>query len=368
MMRLAVWLPFLITAALGCGDSDVLRIHPFQSGKSLRSGVSSVGIGKQIVIQAHTGCIDAISFSSAGDELATCGLDGAIRVWDTRNGDCVRSAQNKSRVVAIDYSSKGDMLVSGTADGGIHLWESGVSLPIAVARAATPPQSLALSPDGSLLAVGTSPLQLFRVSDWMEIRQTPGHEAYGDTLVFAPSGDYVVSDNPDGFAKVWEVPSLHERFSWQHDAWVTSVDVSRDSNWIVTASCKRETDSQTMQLSIYDARSGKPARRIDGPTLRGHLHNDVAVRFTPNGRLLIASLRGAHDTGEVREDVIQTEDAGGLYIWDALSGKLLGQNDSNKDAYRITVSEDSERFAFADVDGIVEIWRIADFLKLYPAN
>jgi WD40 repeat protein len=368
MMRLSYSLFTLGLIVTGCGESDLLPIPPFRPEPVSGKSAASIGNDGRLVIQAHDGCIDAICFSPLGDEIATCGLDGAIRVWNANDGACMRGVRSESRVVAIDYWADGSLLIAGTSEGGIHAWKCDSTMPKVVGRSAAPPQTVACSPDCTLLAVGTSPIQLFRSSDWKEIRQTAGHEAYGDTLVFSANGRFLVSDNPDGFAKVWDVPSLRERFAWKHDSWVTGVDISADSNSIVTASCQRNADSQTMQLTILDAGSGQCVRQIEGMTIRGHLHFDIAVKFTPDGRLLISSLRGAHDTGEVRDDEIQIEDAGGVFVWEAQSGKLIGICEDYKDVYRIAISSDGERFALADVHGLVEVWRTKDFLKAYPAH
>jgi len=68
--------------------------------------------------------------------------------------------------------------------------------------------SIAFSPDGTMLATGDSwyRLQWWRVADGVLLRDVVGHEDTVESVAFSPDGKILASGSLDGTVKLWQVP------------------------------------------------------------------------------------------------------------------------------------------------------------------
>ncbi|MCA9177114.1 MAG: hypothetical protein KDB14_21645 [Planctomycetales bacterium] len=77
------------------------------------------------VEQAHDGWLRALAFSPDGRTIATCGRDGAARIWSTAAGVAPekpsRSWQHDEDLYSLAFHTDGRLFI-GDAKGGIHEW------------------------------------------------------------------------------------------------------------------------------------------------------------------------------------------------------------------------------------------------------
>ena len=70
------------------------------------------------------GAVQALSFSSDGRLLASCGLDGAVRLWESASGQERRRYQgHRSWALSIDFAPDGGRLASASLDGTAVVWQ-----------------------------------------------------------------------------------------------------------------------------------------------------------------------------------------------------------------------------------------------------
>ncbi|GER86735.1 hypothetical protein KDW_08970 [Dictyobacter vulcani] len=138
----------------------------------------SVGADKRAVIwdpqqfravltyQGHTNPIDAVSWSTDGQTVATSSQGGAVRIWNAVTGKDTHGyyldAQTAMRTLA--FAPNGSTLAVGGDDGIMRIWQAltctkqaGVvcqDVPQRLQLAKVPLRALAWSPDGHFLAVG----------------------------------------------------------------------------------------------------------------------------------------------------------------------------------------------------------------------
>jgi WD40 repeat protein/DNA-binding SARP family transcriptional activator len=123
----------------------------------------------------HPSWVFAIEFSPEGDRLATAGLDGMVRLWDTATWQRVGSmSRNLGRIWDLSYSPDGAKLYTA-AERGIMEWdvETGRVLVQLSSVEAWQGFRMALSPNGTRLAAptaaGSVSLYALQLEDLLEI-------------------------------------------------------------------------------------------------------------------------------------------------------------------------------------------------------
>ncbi|GAA4590985.1 WD40 repeat protein [Actinoplanes octamycinicus] len=105
----------------------------------------------------HGGMVAGSSFSPDGRRLAAAADDGRIRVWDVASRDLVTDVRSGGVPVRVAFAA-GGLLVDATMDAGLEVREAATGRLRETVPLAGATNDLAVSPDGSLVAVSTGPL------------------------------------------------------------------------------------------------------------------------------------------------------------------------------------------------------------------
>ncbi len=188
--------------------------------KSLR--VWDVASGKQVFqSMAHKNWVHSVAFSPDGATLLSGGGDATIRVWDVAEWQEIRQLPaHEITVDAIAFSSSQPLMASaGQYDPAVQLWSTERWEPVLVLRghekvAGYGVFSLAMSPDGTLLASGGGD---YTIRVWDIAAGSPtygtslavleGHSDWPDSLLFTPDGATLISaSDRDGTIRLWQIP------------------------------------------------------------------------------------------------------------------------------------------------------------------
>jgi hypothetical protein len=72
----------------------------------------------------HNVAVNTIAYSPRGDQIASGGYDGSVRIWDTEAGKCLWNLTGHSNQVnRIIFSSQGDVVLSASSDMSVRVWD-----------------------------------------------------------------------------------------------------------------------------------------------------------------------------------------------------------------------------------------------------
>ena len=181
------------------GDDDAIHLWDTGTGRPIGDP-----------LRGHTSWVRALAFSADGTILASAGDDQTIRLWDIRarrplgapligNGDVVRS---------VAFSRDGT-LASGAEDWTVRLWSlSGIRLPQHEAPYVNLALAAAFGAGAQTLAAGDRK----GVTLW----SVPRHRARGgrlaagkrvDSVALSPDGKLLAAGGEGGLLWLWELPS-----------------------------------------------------------------------------------------------------------------------------------------------------------------
>jgi WD40 repeat protein len=254
-----------------------------------RTIVAGTGEGARLVDVArgevtHTlpqdGAVLDAAFAGGGTLVVTGGADKTLRVWDAASGALLRAIPGSRSVRHVAVSPDGSLVAVGsTGDpvARVYSLPSGDLVKSLTQQAEV--TAAAFSPSGGLLVTtGRRNGYVWNTDDWSLRHLLVGHEAALTDVVFAADGRAVTS-SIDSSARVWDPLTGASLFvlASQHQQKVLAVAVSPDGTQIATASADETARLWKSPLGAF-------------PTiLAGHRDAVNTVSYSPDGRLVLTA-------------------------------------------------------------------------------
>jgi hypothetical protein len=213
--------------------------------------------------------------------------------------------------------------------------------PVVLLKDTKPVVAVAFSPDGSMLATGSSDwigwtgrVRLWSVASGRELRRlSPGWTSGVSGLAFSPNGARLAAGSTDGVVHVWHIRTGNKLAQLGRRSWVNNTDAiafSADGGRLATAGNDKTT-------RVWDANSGQQLLKIP------HDAAVQAVAFSPDGGRLVTA--GNDKTTRV---------------WDANSGQQLLKIPHDAAVHTIAFSPDGRYLATGSQDRKARIWRLEE--------
>jgi GTPase SAR1 family protein/RNase P subunit RPR2 len=135
------------TRALSGHYSGQVRLWDLKTGQCLAT------------VTGHSNIVNSVQITPDGRFAVSGSDDTTVKVWDLEVGSCVGTLEgHRSRVYSATVSPDGNLIASGATDNTVRLWDwkSGACLQIIEHGEGIFPISVAFSPEGSRLVVGTA--------------------------------------------------------------------------------------------------------------------------------------------------------------------------------------------------------------------
>jgi WD40 repeat protein len=252
---------------------------PERSGEVRIWDIDATSTHPHWAFEPETGPISGLSFAPDGKRFATSGGDGAVHIWGLDPADAVKSQGPDSHwpVAKVQVSSK------------LH-GQPGV-------------MSLAVTPDGSLLAAGTyQKIKLFQLPSGTDRGELPGHDSWVMKLAFSRDGKRLASSASDGTNIVWDISIAAKELGVLERPYVTT--------WPIAFT----PDGSSLLVTWRDNFIYSWDFMSAGRSLYHHEYRAGGIEFSPDGDLL-AIFGEASPEGVIRvlkgNSVVQSFSAAG---------------------------------------------------------
>lgn len=214
--------------------------------------------------QGHFFDMNTLTFSQDGQNVATGGDDGKVKVWNMTSGFCyVTFADHSSSVSCVEFAKQGQVLFTASLDGTVRAYDLVRYRNFRTFTSPTPVQfsSLAVDPSGDIVCAGS--LDSFEIFLWSVqtgklLDILTGHTAPVAALAFSPTGNQLASASWDRTVRLWSVfgrSKLSEPFQLSAD--VLALAFRPDG---------KELAASTLdgQITFWDVAEGKQTGIIEG--------------------------------------------------------------------------------------------------------
>ncbi|WP_203589985.1 WD40 repeat domain-containing protein [Streptomyces sp. SID13031] len=344
--------------------------------------------------------VNSVAFSGDGRLLVAVDTAGLMQVWELGPGRDPRAVARvrtgTTKLTAVAFAPGRKVVVIGGLKGLLKLYDlSRPGQPVPVATSITPPgnwvNSIAFSPDGKLLGIGSSDdvAQVWGFPAGDLVATLP-HTEPVSTVRFLHSGRTLVTSGSDGTARLWTIPGPVMTGAKET---VASAAIASDGRRLMAAGGG---------ISLWDVSDPGAPLAIAAGLTAADIGETVggAAALRPDGKLLAAGTTGTSvflwtlddwrkpvrlksrltGPGAIVESLVFSPDGkllaagsddGKVWLWDLgdprrplALGVAPGSGTSNY-VYMVAFSPDGRTLAAVTADGVVQLWDMSDSRRIH---
>lgn len=182
----------------------------------------------------------SVAFSNDGLTLASGSIQSVVQLWDTKSGQCLHILQgHRGAVASVAFSGDNSLVASGSFDQTVRLWQTSTGTCLRTIDQYDRVASIALSPDGTLLAsVSWSGVKVCNLKT-NDCIQPLKDNLLGPfrTIAFSPDDTKIVFEHSRLGLHLWDITTNQSKGGLSgHHRPVTSVAFSGDGSLLASAS------------------------------------------------------------------------------------------------------------------------------------
>jgi WD40 repeat protein/serine/threonine protein kinase len=270
------------------------------SGGAEAAKVWDAATGQMLMeLSGHQGYLKSLAISPEGTQAATAGDDAIGRIYDLNNGEVIVNLTGHEEIASqdgtlhgiysIQYSPDGSLIATAGIDGTARLWDSASGEEIFMWQVMPDSRRVfaaVFSPDGSELAVGTEShnsedgkgvVKIYDLETYEEVHVITGEEISGfivfNGLTYSPDGTLLaIAGELPASLTMWDTESreVKYRLGGITNFAVLAAVFSPDGNWLYVPTPEG--------VSVYDVETGMEVIAL--PSNGGIIHG---ASISPDG-------------------------------------------------------------------------------------
>ncbi|MCE5279954.1 MAG: WD40 repeat domain-containing protein [Planctomycetaceae bacterium] len=302
-------------------QAQVLAVH-LKTGSCLRT------------FSGHKGWILATAVGPAGDQAATGGEEGDVKIWDLWRGvGAAGWSAHSGPVNAIAFGPADTAVVSAGEDATLKIWNTADGRSIRTLTGHTAcATAVVMAADGrtAMSASEDATLRLWDIGTGQCLRTFSGHSGAVSAAALSRDGRLALSGGADRTVRLWDAADARCLRTFEgHGAAVIAVAISADARTGVSASADKT-------LKVWDLADGRCLQ-----TLAGHEAAVTCVALHGDG---LRVLSGSRD--------------GTLRLWEIATGKCLATFEGHRGWVRSAAFSSDGTTAISADETTLKLWFI----------
>lgn len=274
----------------------------------------------------HNHQVITVAYAPDGNTLATGSVDGTVRIWDCRSGECIFTFNHNGCVNSVAWSPDGNHILTGSNDNKAHIWDTNTGKEVLSLPHNSSVHAVAWSPDGKQAITGSRiNAYIWNTATGAQLHTLP-HSDWVQAVAWSPDNRLILTGSRDRLVRIWDLESDQEPRMLEHKNWVTAVAWSPDGTQFLTA-------SHDKTACIWDASTMQKQHSLQ------HRNWVSDAAWSPSGTCIIT---GSHDRT--------------AQIWDAENGYSIRTLAHDRPVKAVAWSSGEDNFATSSGDHTTRIW------------